>query len=101
MVDFVFEGRFENRQVTWHCQLNSLASIAQLSRRPSQRQFIEILPQDNSQAADKPVLQIRVGLNVPEITPDVIEKTIIMIRNYKRLQMGRYEYGECFEYTLD
>jgi hypothetical protein len=99
--EFVFAGRFEGRQVFWQCQLQCLASVAQASRQTSQRQFIEILPCSESQQKEKPTLRIRVGLNVPEINPGVIEKTIIMIRNYKRLQIGRHEYGESFEFSLD
>ena len=47
------------------------------------------------------MLPITIGLNVPKLDAAVIEKTTIMIRNYKRLQTGRHEYGERFEFVLD
>jgi hypothetical protein len=100
--EFVFEGRFDGGEVIWQCELHTLASLAQGNRQSSQRQFIEIQPQQpDSQQQNKPVLQIMIGLNVPKIDAAVIEKTRIMIRNYKRLQTGRHEYGEQFEIMLD
>lgn len=101
LAEFVFEGRFDGGDVIWQCELYTLASLAQRSRQSSQRQFIEIQSQPVSQQQGKPVLQIMVGLNVPKIDTAVIEKTTIMIRNYKRLQTGRHEYGERFEFVID
>jgi len=99
--EFIFSGRFQDREVTWQCQLVSLAGVAQANRQASQRQFIEILPQAGLDQEANPVYQIRVGLNLAEINMSAIEKTIIMVRNYKRLQTGRHEYGEIFEFTLE
>lgn len=99
--EFVFAGRFEDGEVIWQCQLHTLASLAQCSRQSNQRQFIEIQPTPVAELQSKPVLQIKVGLNVPKIDAAVIEKTTIMIRNYKRLQVGRHEFGERFEFGLD
>lgn len=98
---FDFSGRFAGREVLWHCQLATLASIAQQSQCRQQRQFIEILSIPDPEPARNAELQIRIGLNVAEIDAAVIEKTIIMIRNYKRLQIGRYEYGDSYEFALD
>jgi hypothetical protein len=88
-VRFTFEGTFNTAKLIWDCQLETLCSIAQRTCQPQQRQFIDIAAQ--AQAGNR---RICIGLNVRHITPAVIEKTIIMIRNYKRLQVGRYEYGE-------
>ena len=49
-------------------------------------QFIEIRLENG-------VYFIEVGLNVAQIDHAVVERTIIMIRNYKRLRVGRHEYG--------
>ena len=38
------------------------------------------------------VYQIRVGLDLAIIDDPVIKKTIIMIRNYKRLVIGKIEF---------
>ena len=97
----IFEGRFDGADVIWQCELHTLASLAQRSHQSSQRQFIEIQSQPVSQQQGKPVLPITIGLNVPKLDAAVIEKTTIMIRNYKRLQTGRHEYGERFEFVLD
>jgi len=99
--EFEFEGRFDGAEVVWQCELHTLASLAQRSRQSNQRQFIEIQSQPVSQQQGKPVLQIMIGLNVPKIDAAVIEKTTIMVRNYKRLQAGRHEYGERFQFPLD
>ena len=37
---------------------------------------------------------ITIGLNVAAIDPPVLLKTTIMIRKYKRLRVGRHEFGE-------
>lgn len=50
-------------------------------------QFIEI------KEGVEGVYQIRVGLDLAEIDDAVIKKTIIMIRNYKRLVIGKIEFG--------
>lgn len=99
--EFSFEGRFEAHDVIWHCRLATLASIARLSQQSRQRQFIEIHEPVEVIADDKPTLTIMVGLNVTEIDATVIEKTTIMIRNYRRLHSGRHEYGETFEFALE
>lgn len=39
------------------------------------------------------IYQLEVGLNVKQIDKAVIERTIIMIRQYRRLQSGCHEYG--------
>lgn len=48
--------------------------------------FIEI------KAGVEGVYQIRVGLDLAVIDESVIKKTIIMIRNYKRLAIGKIEF---------
>ena len=99
--DFVFEGRFENRTVLWHCHLVTLASIAQKSREASQRQFIEIEPLAHVPGNEKSAINITVGLNLAVIDAAAIKKTSIMIRNYKRLHAGRHEYGKCYQFAVE
>jgi hypothetical protein len=38
--------------------------------------------------------KIEIGLNLPKIDETTILKTIIMVRQYKRLSHGRHDYGE-------
>lgn len=85
-----FTGPFRGRQVTWDARIVTLAHAAR-SRRASStaelRQFIEV-GRDNGGTR-----QLRIGLNVDRIDEPAILKTIIMVRQYKRLQEGRHEYG--------
>lgn len=52
-----------------------------------QRQFIEISTEQ------KQSVPLTIGLDLPTINEPTILKTIIMIRNYKRLILGRHEFG--------
>lgn len=90
-----FTGMFEGQQVVWDCEFVTLAfEFRRISGRPydravqSLRCFIEI---------GDPVVQgvpLRVGLDLPRIGSAEIKKMIIMVRNYKRLHRGRYEFGD-------
>lgn len=84
-----FEGRFEQRPVRW------LATIVRIGAdRPNAvgggRSFIDI---DAHGPDEDGTLHVQVGLQVAEIDPPTICKTIIMLRNYKRLRRGRMEFG--------
>ena len=90
-----FLGQFQGQTVLWNMTLGTLAHYRQaetdvdsaaaqvLFRCP----FIEI-----DEGVDG-VYQIRVGLDLAIIDDPVIKKTIIMIRNYKRLAIGKIEFG--------
>lgn len=91
---FEFEGMFEGRRVNWQCQLSTLSYIASQGGQPQQRQFIEIHPPADNDSAPIPVLRISIGLDLPQIDQSAIDKTIIMIRNYRRLRIGRHEFGD-------
>ena len=90
-----FEGVFEHQPVRWR------ATIVTLAREPSGpasgglglRQFIDIDP-DGTAADD--TLAVRVGLAVDAIDSATIQKTIIMLRQYKRLRRGRMEFGPLY-----
>ena len=75
-----FTGPFEGQQVTWDATLIALPP-------GQQRNFIEIGP-----AMEHGTL-LTVGLNVGNIDLPTIRKTMMMVRQYKRLQYGRHEYG--------
>jgi len=89
-----FLGPFQGQVILWNMTLSTLAHLqtddsgnnsveAGLVKRP----FIEI--KDGQEG----VFQIEVGLDLPLIDEPVIRKTIIMIRNYKLLAIGRIEFG--------
>ena len=87
-----FLGPFQNHIVAWDATLYTLpryyqdhpAQSASTLHFCSPRPFIEITPS----AAGR--YSLKVGLNLPTIDAPVIKKTIIMIRNYKRLRLGRF-----------
>jgi hypothetical protein len=89
-VHICFTGPFQGHQVTWDARIVTLSHAAR--SRPANstaelRQFIEV-GRDNGGTR-----QLRIGLNVDRIDEPAILKTIIMIRQYRRLQEGRHEYG--------
>lgn len=93
-LDFI--GPFNGEQVIWHARLQTLQAIARSmlaagDKTVSLRQFIEIekTPQG---------YQLNIGLNLQRIDDAAIKRTIIMIRKYKRLHMGRHDYGEAIRF---
>lgn len=94
-----FNGRFGDREVVWDAILVTLAETCRermaaaglpagtvLEVRP----YIEI-PAAPEGSAPCP---IRIGLAVETLDRPTLLKTVIMIRQYKRLAVGRHEFGE-------
>jgi len=82
-----FTGIFEGKQVVWNACVQTIDDYAQYNPTTHDpMQFIEIDLEDG-------VYFLQVGLNVTLIDKPTIERTILMIRNYKRLHQGRHEYG--------
>jgi hypothetical protein len=84
--------RFQNQEIVWDATLVTLAHYYAEQPEPAQpevrRAFLEIGGLTAHGRA------IRVALDIPVIDEAVILRTIIMIRNYKRLHPGRHEFGE-------
>jgi len=89
---FAFCGPFEGQDTVWEARLSTLDAyhhaqppvVAAVERRP----FIEIAaPTTNGRA-------VHIVLDVPAIDEAVILRTIIMMRQYRRLRVGRHEFGE-------
>jgi hypothetical protein len=90
-----FLGTLYGKTVLWNMNLATLAHIqantppntqaikSEIQRRP----FIEIKEGSES------IYALSVGLDLKEIDVPVIKKTIIMIRNYKLLDIGMIEFG--------
>ncbi len=74
-----FTGPFEGHTVTW----NATFQVA----RQNQPNAIEI----GNEGSDG--VQLTVTLALSRFDLPAIRKTVIMIRQYKRLQRGRYEFG--------
>jgi hypothetical protein len=83
-------GPFQGELIIWDAYLQTLSYYVRNHARhnPSVRQFIEVGDMGEHGRL------IRIGLNLPIIDEPVILKTLIMIRQYKRLAPGRHEFGE-------
>ena len=89
-----FTGPFLGAQIIWDAYLQTLSYYVSEYALPqsSARQFIEV-----GEATEHGRL-IRIGLNVPSIDEPVILKSLIMVRQYKRLAPGRHDYGELLHF---
>jgi hypothetical protein len=92
-----FIGHFDGKPVVWHTELQTLRKFADDYRKRTAtndllrlRQFIDMDKQQEH-------YRLQIGLNLDKIDDAAILRTIIMVRQYKRLHMGRHEYGECIE----
>lgn len=81
---FEFVGRFNGKPVIWRARLSALK--ARTEDTDDRMQYIEIGPETDGRR------ELDVGLNLACIDPPAILKTVIMIRNYKRLREGRHEW---------
>ena len=90
---FSFTGKFQNQELVWDATLLTLtqyhagqpAPAAPVPRSP----FMEIGD------ATEQGRSIRLALDIAQIDEPAILRTIIMIRQYKRLHAGRHEFGEA------
>jgi hypothetical protein len=92
---FSFAGPFEGQETVWDATLLTLEAhhaTEPPTDRMQRRSFIEIGP---ATAAGRVV---RIVLDVAAIDEGVILRTIIMMRQYKRLHAGRHEFGEPREF---
>ena len=87
---FRFSGPFDKRDVVWHCELYTLEAFARerlpQPPPPSLQQRLIITVRDGRHA-------VTVALRLPKIDRAAVYKTIIMLRNYKRLREGEHCYG--------
>jgi|GEM_PF-815705 len=86
-VRLVFAGSFKGEAVVWNACIETIEAYAQHHRvEADPQQFIDIRCENHA-------YWIHIGLNLQQIDQAVIERSIIMVRNYKRLSEGRHEYG--------
>lgn len=83
----LFRGQFNGQDVVWDCHIHPLDQPGTANNASSSRQFIDIAQQKNYISR-----RIDIGLNVITINNAVILKTIIMVRQYKNLAVGRHEW---------
>jgi len=88
---FAFTGRFQNQEIVWDTTLITLTHYHAAQPKSAQTMvrtgFLEIGGETAHGRA------IRVALDIPVIDEAAILRTIIMLRNYKRLHPGRHEFG--------
>lgn len=86
-VRLVFAGPFKDEPVVWNACIETIEAYSQHHRVGADpQQFIDIRRENDA-------YWIHIGLNLQQIDQAVIERSIIMVRNYKRLSEGRHEYG--------
>ena len=87
-----FLGPFRGRQVAWNMTLCALQGLAGKPRSTlhggSSRSFMEVA------AASGGAFSLTVGLDLGVIDEPTVRKTLVMVRNFKRLDLGRHEWGE-------
>lgn len=95
-VQIRFTGPFEQKIIIWQAQIATLAYYSKEQPRLTDapvvlRPFIDV-----GEVRDSYRL-LRIGLNLPIIDEATIHKTMIMIRQYRLLCKGRYDYGEPYD----
>lgn len=88
-----FTGYFNHKHVVWDVCIRTLNDYANEVKQANNlveiklKQFIEI---EQGDACYRALVVLKLG----EINTAAIGPTIIMIRKYKRLHLGRHEYGD-------
>ncbi len=90
-----FLGSFQGLTVRWNMTLVTLANyrVGEVNVGTTSDQNIFCCPFIEIKEGVEDMYQIKVGLDLEIIDESVIKKTIIMIRNYKRLAIGLNEFG--------
>ncbi len=88
-----FSGSFAGQGLIWDAHIYTLTyyfrEIKNISAaRLNSRAFLDV--GDNNEHGRK----IEIGLHLPYLDLPSLRKTMIMVRQYKRLKPGRYEFGE-------
>lgn len=100
-VELQFNGSLFNQPVVWQAHIRTLRdycfyelAIPQQLDTVHAQAFIDINTHNNQYS-------LLVALNIPVIDDAAILRTIIMIRQYKRLQPGRHQYGDIATFNFD
>lgn len=91
-----FIGNFQGQLLVWNAFVRTMRDYYEYELKQSAdekialRPFIKIEKEDSS-------YKISLVLNLDKIDEAAIKKSIIMVRKYKRLSVGRHEYGDvCY-----
>ncbi len=87
-----FIGPFNGEDIIWDAHIYTLNYYIHELRTPSSpinaRAFLDV--GELNELGRK----IEIGLHLPYLDVPSLKKTMIMVRQYKRLALGRYEFGE-------
>ena len=95
-----FIGRFDGHEVVWNTRLYTLERDAQepgAARgeiKLGQRGLMRIAP------GTEHMFQLEVALNVSLIDEPTIKKTIMMMRNYRKLSLGLRTWSDAVSFEL-
>lgn len=90
---FRFAGKFQNREIVWDATLLTLSAYH--AGQPASTAAVQRLPFIEIGDATEQGRPLRVALDIAQIDEPAILRTIIMIRQYKRLHAGRHEFGKA------
>ena len=84
-----FKGNFNNKDILWDAIISTLnpSHSGNRDQTGEKIQAITIHPVDNDH------YKINIELDVEIITEATVFKTMLMIHNYKKLKVGRHEFG--------
>lgn len=92
-----FPGHFQGHEVIWDARLVTLQSLYEQQKahgRLTHKQSITLRQYIHIHTGQEDLVPVTIALNVPQFDEPTILKTIIMIHNYRRLQLGHHQYGE-------
>ncbi len=92
-----FDGQFAGNAVLWDATIVTLnryvnEKLGGGGKSTAIRPFLQVSAYEQTSA----VVPIEIGLPVLRIDRPTILKTIIMVRQYKRLTIGRHEFGQAW-----
>ena len=91
-----FTGTVGRSSVVWDARVMTLQhhcrSLTPQERRAGVRQFLAVGPISGGTAS------VTVALNLSRIDEPAVLKTMIMLRQWKRLRPGRHEYGDAHRF---
>jgi len=92
----LFKGRFQGRQVLWDTHLITLTEYhrqAVAAGKIPKNEPVTLLQFIDIEEKKPDEMLLNIGMDVPVIDAPTVFKSMIMIHNYKRLRLGRHEYG--------
>jgi hypothetical protein len=101
---FRFTGPFEGKEIVWDATLMTLDHyVRQGCENGRYRKGETVELQQFLEISDEPIepLPILIVHDIPKVDSGRLLKTVIMVRNYKRLHRGRHPYGESHRFVIE